>query len=593
MSAVVPNDLTGMVPHPTKLDCWIPGERHQGNNLCMEIPMPTTSETQTCTLNSFGNYCDFSMLPVVHLVQIKDALWKRGGGPEDKIIQSYPFGATRDQELPQAEVDQYAEMAIKMYLGDVTEAANRISEIIRTKLIAATETPYMETPKKAALEVFNEVSINWKVQIYNNIQRRYGGTKANLMVEHAVALMPDDMVEEFCNELLNELKLSPKEAAVLLKTSMEEHITMMSAFAMHQSMKESGNMKDLAKAVGQQIEKFQLGELVDDAIAKAATPDADEIQQRIKRITRKTKVKGKGAKRRNHINMGNATNKRILGANLLHKLGTVQQQHTDATKRALLKELPAADLVEVATGKKLPDYQANLINQFQAKADPTAPIVTKMTDGVPAGIRRHVEHIDKVVGKASPYEVALDAALDQYLDVSLLPEGVDVANFTQIKTEVKAYLMEKRNEELLSELQKETGKVLELTEQFEDSMPRVRIEWSEDRGESFHVTREGIDELVFSTDKIFEDAADDLQTTIAFVEDRAKGNEFLKGLDEAIREFEDSVDMSDVEGDQNGYHYVYRRLLVGYVAGFVKGMADAAAKIAKATSVETNPAELG
>jgi hypothetical protein len=69
------------------------------------------------------------------------------------------------------------------------------------------------------------------------------------------------------------------------------------------------------------------------------------------------------------------------------KLGQVQQDTQDAMKKALLKELPAADLIESATGTQLPDYQANLINGFQAKADPEAPVVKRMGE-------HYVESID-------------------------------------------------------------------------------------------------------------------------------------------------------------------------------------------------------
>lgn len=98
MSSVIPKDRTGMVRHPFKLDCWIPGESNGHDNLCMEIPI---GEMMECTLGK----PDLSALTHNHLTQIQMELWNnRGGGPEGKIINSFYSGATPDQLMSSKEV---------------------------------------------------------------------------------------------------------------------------------------------------------------------------------------------------------------------------------------------------------------------------------------------------------------------------------------------------------------------------------------------------------------------------------------------------------------------------------------------------------
>lgn len=198
-------------------------------------------------------------------------------------------------------------------------------------------------------------------------------------------MLPEPFAEEFAQVVIKEHGNDAQLAAAVLKEYITEHITVMSGMMMHQSMKEEGLMENVTKATDALIKKVnEKGEAnaeLDAALKQAAVPvepSTNSVKQSLSKITRKAKKKG--AKRRHHLSMSDKSTKRILGASLLHRLGTVQQNHLTATKKALLKEIPMADLVEVSTGEKLPDYQANLINGFQAKADPYAPVTKRMGD---------------------------------------------------------------------------------------------------------------------------------------------------------------------------------------------------------------------
>lgn len=238
---------------------------------------------------------------------------------------------------------------------------------------------------KTTMEVFNEISLDWKTQIYNNVARSFGGKLVNyISTASEDTRLPEQAVDEFAKVVIEEHSNDPRVAATVMKTAIEEHVTMMSAMAMHQSIKESGNMQELTKVVEQEIEKINPGEACAPELAEMLSniPSVDDevpkAEQFVDPKHAHRKQKKKGAQRRSNIDMGNRRVKQIMGATILGMLGKVQRDTQDANKKALLKELPAADIIEMATGKKLPDYQANLINQFQAKADPAAPIVTKM-----------------------------------------------------------------------------------------------------------------------------------------------------------------------------------------------------------------------
>lgn len=384
MSSVIPKDRTGMVRHPFKMDCWIPGESSGHNNLCMEIPI---GEMMECTIG----LPNLSALTHNHLTQIKMELWNnRGGGPEGKIINSFYSGATPDQLMSSKEVQDHTDDLI-LYLGDAKKAsdyidreleayAQRVKESLAERLV---EHPYEMPAPKATMDVYNEISLDWKTQIYNNVVKRFGGQPAMyLQGINKDTNLPEQAVVEFADVVIKEHDGDPRLAADVLKTCLTEHITMMSATMMNHALKEKGLMGQLTKVTDNMIEQVntkaaaneELIKLIEGASGEKGPPGAlPNLEPR--------KPKRKKPKRKSqHIpNMKSATVKRALGASILHMLGTVQRDTQDAHKRALLKEIPAADLIEMASGEKIPDYQANLINSWQAKADPEAPIVKRMT----------------------------------------------------------------------------------------------------------------------------------------------------------------------------------------------------------------------
>lgn len=130
------------------------------------------------------------------------------------------------------------------------------------------------------------------------------------------------------------------------------------------------------------------------------------------------KIKRKKSKpKSNHLpNMRNARTKSALGAAILGLLGKVQQDTQDSYKRSLLKEIPLADFVELASGEKLPDYQANLLNAMQAKADPAAPIVERVNAGSVPAIQKHVDIIKPMMGNHYAESLSNDAPRSEELD---------------------------------------------------------------------------------------------------------------------------------------------------------------------------------
>jgi hypothetical protein len=256
----------------------------------------------------------------------------------------------------------------------------------------------------------------WQTQIHARFKELYGAEKiiqsfysgatsdqlmdSMKVIEHARALYdacdPED--PEAFTTLDNTL-------GAIRATSLEERTKLFGSFAVQHSLKEKGIMT----ATTQQLETIKsqfAGVKRDEAIVLGAnnTGKSRMTEELIKQIEastgqkvtvapklrslepRKPKRKKSKAKSPHIPNMRNATVKRALGASILMKLGQVQQDTQDAMKKALLKELPAADLIESATGKALPDYQANLINGFQAKADPDAPVVKRMSEQESASV---------------------------------------------------------------------------------------------------------------------------------------------------------------------------------------------------------------
>lgn len=214
---------------------------------------------------------------------------------------------------------------------------------------------YETSPKKTTMEVFDEISLDWKIQIYNKLVRSFGGrpmTPFNSTL--GITTLPKIAVEEFVKVVTEEHNNDPRQTADVLKLSITEHVSMMSAMAMHETMKNKELMESTTNVVDSMVEKVN-------------------SEQPVKR--KKSKAKS------NHLpNMKNRSVKSTLGASILGMLGKVQRDTQDAHKKALLKELPMADVIEMSTGEKLPDYQANLINQMHLKADPDSRIAERLKE---------------------------------------------------------------------------------------------------------------------------------------------------------------------------------------------------------------------
>lgn len=433
------------------------------------------------------------------------------------------------------------------------------SKDVRHHIVDNLITPYELPSKKSTMEVYDEISLDWKTQIYNHVVRQFGGKPSSyLQGVNKDTLLPALAVEEFAKVVITEYDSDPRLAADALKAAMTEHITLMSAMAMNQAMKEKGLMGQITKvtdnmieqvntkgeeneALKQQLERGPEGYAPNpaDYASNASSVPVETVpvpteEQFVNPKHVKFDSKGNVIKKRkkskaksNHIpNMKTKYVKSALGASILGMLGKVQRDTQDTQKKALLKALPAADVIEMATGKKLPDYQANLINNFQAKADPAAPVVVRQKDSI------------------------------------------------------------------LKDIQAETAKVLELTEQFEDSLPVARLGTSDDHLVMFYLTRKGGEEFSYSAWKIYEMVASEIGTTTTYVETHARGVDFMKGLNDAIIEHLHDKEFGPLEEIPGAVKEIYERLLVGYITGFVKGIADSVARVAKQLAVASSPAKL-
>lgn len=524
MSAVIPKDLTGLVRHPTKMDCWIPGQRSSGENLCKEIPIGPTMQ---CTLG----VPNLSALTHNHLTQIQMELWNnRGGGPEGKIINAFYSGATPNQLMSHKEVQDHTDALIH-YLGDAKKASDYIDRELEFWL---TERPHEMPPKKSTMEVYDEISLDWKTQIYNHVVRQFGGKQSSyLQGVNKDTLLPALAVEEFAKVVIAEYDDDPRLAADVLKAAMTEHITLMSAMAMNEAMKEKGLMGQITKVTDNMIEQVNtkgeeneaLKQLIErgpegyapnptDYVSNCSTvpikteptpaeeqfvnPKYVKFDSKGNVIKKRMKSKAKS----NHIpNMKSRHVKSTLGALILGKLGKVQRDTQDAHKRALLKELPAADVIEMATGEKLPDYQANLINAMHAKSDPEAPIVKRMT--------------------SAEYEVKLDTALAEHISPDMLPEGMTGEQTTEVLADTKTLFMEQFNK-------CDVGTATVTVDQVGVSIDGKIYDVS--------IVVDGTDKYFLHYEKFTDLAAVELEMGIKYVQDRIDA-ELWAGLKQTILDF--------------------------------------------------------
>lgn len=371
MSSVIPVALKGnMIPHPYKTDTWIEGTRTPGDNRCMEIQLPTSpfgSEEPTldmCVLGMKQSFLEYAGLGNVHQTQVH-AKVKRLLGHE-KIINSFYSGATPNQLMPELDVEALAIRLISEHEEDLTWLDNSLGTV---------RVAYLQESAK----LYSSLAVNNSFKEQGLMQ-----DTINLVLATQVQLEEKQL---FGGTPVGEMPI------VSAKTS---------------------------EGMSQLIEQI---ESVDGTQALVKTPKLASLDS-VRRPKKRKKSKAKSP----HIpNMRSGIVKRALGASILMKLGQIQQDTQDAYKRALLKELPAADFIEMATGEKLPDYQANLINSMQAKADPEAPIVTRMQDGVlhveidendPDPVRT-LETVQSIVKEAR----GVDVKVAQMDEVAYLADG--------------------------------------------------------------------------------------------------------------------------------------------------------------------------
>lgn len=624
MAAVIPKDLTGLVPHPTKMDCWIPGEHSNGNNLCMEIPLPTGSETMTCALG----VPNLSKLTHNHLTQIQMELWNnRGGGPEGKIINSFYSGATPDQLMSRQEVIDHADDLIH-YLGDAKKASDYIDSLlrdIRHHIIENDIMPYEMPPKKSTMEVYDEISLDWKTQIYNHVVKQYGGKISTyLQGVNKDTLLPQIAVEEFAKIVIDENDGDARIAADILKAAMTEHITLMSAMAMNQAMKEKGLMGEITKVTDKMIEQVNTKGAENEELARLLggeghRPDLDLMKQiadvpSVSQVTTDEvkhldpgvgtieRKKKKSKRQPKHLpNMKNRSVKRALGASILTMLGNVQRDTQDAQKRALLKELPAADIIEMATGQKLPDYQANLINAAQAKADPEAPVVKRMNatkEEVLEQLQDEVVKVNQLTTEFeqsledNAYEKLLDETLDKYVTRDLVPVEITDEQFANMRASIKAAFLEQRK--VLTEKSvtvAPTGQVdIDISTGME--FTPVNVTFIGDRVRDLRIEADS-DSWLIHYERFTEDTADELKSTIAYVEERIATDEFYKGLKECVTEtLSLHLPLWRQQYASDEIYQLIGKVVATYTAGYVQAFVQKEHKDRQATA-QPQAADLG
>jgi len=464
----------------------------------------------------------------------------------------------------------------------------------------ANESPYeMPANNKSTMEVFNEISLDWKTQIYNNVVKRFGGEPTSYLqgITKDTAL-PEIAVEEFAEVVIKEHDNDPKLAAGVLKAAITEHITMMSSVMINNALKEQGLMGQITKVTENMIEqvnaktelneqiKATLGDIsqvtIDSTKHKEVAPSEDQFvnPKHVKFDANGNVIRKKKGKRRSqHIpNMKNKSVKRALGASILHMLGDVQRKTQDANKRELLKALPLADVVEMATGDKLPDYQANLLNAMQAKADPTAPIVERMAK----------------TSEPDPYEKLLDETVSKYISHYLLPDEISDEQAIEIIASVKKSFLENRKLPTPESIWFEDGKVHSDFRKGVDYTPvSVDLVGGSLNGKIYDLYVNVEDQKYLLHYEWFtEYAADHMGTTIAFVQDRLD-DKYWGALKEAIVESVTDLWPSWKTGfTAEEIHSLIYKVVTGYTVGFVQGLVDAGHKLRGGAETAT-AADLG
>lgn len=359
MSAVIPNDLTCLVRDPTKCDAWVEGERGLArSNHCEEITLPLlpldhdrSTVDNFCRLGIPQSLADFMTLAnYIHMNQVHAKFRRLIDHP--KIINSSYSGATPDQLMPALDAEALAVRLISEHEEDLTQLDNVLGVLTSTYL-------------QESIQLFGSFAANNSLKEQGLMQ----ATSSVLSKSGPGYVDPHHPDANHSGEA--ELRCGAKVPVF--------HGDIPMNFKLPDGGFKPGDLSSIGTVTSDDVSKLgSLLESVDGAKAFIKHPKLKSLDQVRKPKRKKSKPKSA------HIpNMNNHSVKRALGATILMKLGQVQRDTSDAYKRAMLKELPAADLLEMATGEKLPDYQANLINSMQAKADPTAPVVERMSGGIP------------------------------------------------------------------------------------------------------------------------------------------------------------------------------------------------------------------
>lgn len=417
-----------MLPHPYKTDTWTDEERIRGNNLCNEIIQPMAGNT-VCTLGMKPSMLKYLALNNdIHQTQVHGRVWHLIGDTNLKAINSFYSGANPAERMDSQEV-----LAL-------------------------------------ARELYDEHEENL-TELYNTL-----GALRSIQFEERTKLMGSFAIQQAFKEKGTMTEITEQTASFAKITQAKEYGVFGGLKQGELSIISSHNnpMGDVSTDT-QELTRI-IGEAGERGIANPKGPTLTSLDKPRKIKRKKSKPKS------NHLpNMRNARTKRVLGATILNMLGKVQQDTADAYKRTVLKEMPLADVVEAATGATLPDYQANLLNAMQAKADPTAPIVTKMQNGVIAdetvsvnvedgsaritnigrGLTKHITPVDQspfyeqnavfddgdyagttAEARVKIYEDNLDRALAQYITPDLFHDTVSVEQRNEIVARVRASVLE-------------------------------------------------------------------------------------------------------------------------------------------------------
>lgn len=347
--------------HPFKTDVHQGYPQTTGNNLCEEIAMPTSAYSEkpnaldnVCRLGMSDSLADYiSLSNHIHMMQVYAKFRILIG--HSKVINSFYSGATPDQLMPALDVEALALKLISEHEGELTQLDNVLGALTSTYL-------------QESIQFSSSLAVNNSLK-----ERQLMQATSNVLSKLNPAGDQSDNVESRCGTKVPAF-----------------HDEIPTNFKLPDGGFKPSDISSIGTVTSEGVSKLaSFLESVDGAKAQTKLPKLKSLEQ-----VRKPKRKKSKPKSRHIPNMNNRSVKRALGATILMKLGQVQRDTMDTYKRAMLKELPAADLLEMATGEKLPDYQANLINNMQAKADPSAPVVERMVAG---GIPLAAAELDKCI----------------------------------------------------------------------------------------------------------------------------------------------------------------------------------------------------